>query len=56
MQLLTTITLLVGVLAVIASWVVAVRLIESEKASSPLTTTSHDAQRKDDVLAEAHLS
>ena len=52
MQFLTNIVLIVGVLAIVASWVVAVRLIRSDNAASTITAQSTDQDtRRQDVLA-----
>ncbi len=51
MQLLTNVALLLGVVAIVVSWFVAVGLLKSDKAGSPRPdqTTETDA-RLDDVL------
>jgi hypothetical protein len=57
MQLFTNVALVIGVIAVIGSWLVAIRLLKD--ATSPLATVSAsktDAHRSQDVLAEAHFN
>lgn len=54
MQSLTTLVLILGVIAVIASWIVAVRVIESDKAAGKLTSpTAHLDNTPQDELAKA---
>jgi hypothetical protein len=54
--MLINIVLVLGVFAVIASWVVAVRLISSDKFAGPAaTSTPVDSTRRDDVLASTTL-
>ena len=50
--MLLNIVLIVGVLAVIASWVVAVRLVKSDKFSGPVAGgISAESSRRAHVLA-----
>ena len=54
--MIINIVLLVGVLAAIASWVVAVRLLQSDRFSGAVApSTSLDSNRRDDVLAYTTL-
>ena len=48
--------LLLGVLAIIASWIVAVRLVQSDKFSGPVAgkTPAESIRRNDVLVSSAH--
>jgi hypothetical protein len=52
---LTTIVLALGVLAVVASWIVAFRLIANDKFSGTVADETAQGGRRDDVLVGATL-
>lgn len=49
------IVLAIGVLVVVASWIVAVRLVESPRFSGTVAGATAQAGRRDDVLVGASL-
>lgn len=53
MQSLTTIVLILGVIAVIASWIVAVRVINSDEAAGTLISPTAHLDSRDDELVKA---
>ena len=54
MQSLTTIVLILGLIAVVASWIVAVRVIQSDEAAGTLISpTAHLDSAHQDELAKA---
>lgn len=57
MQSLTTIVLILGVIAVVVSWIVAVRVIESDKAAGTLISpTAHPDSTSSRELAAAQAN
>jgi hypothetical protein len=54
--MIISIALIVGVLAVVGSWLAAVRFIQSDKFSAAVAANSTvDTHRRDDVLAYTTL-